>query len=401
MIDRHSRPSPPDGECDGELHTAQSQVDVADERASICVPSLHEGHGAFQLFTEGDELYDAMISSIEGAERDIEMESYIFAPDEVGRRFAAALAAKALAGIHVRLHLDAFGSGSPAFDVIRRKLELAGVRFKWFHPFRWLHPLEYIQRNHRKLLVVDGREAFLGGFNIRRLNSRQLFGEKRQRDTHVRVPGELARVASALFDRLWNGATPIQPDAIPETPTGLEALLVPSSSRLCRQRLACLHAGLIERSRRYLVFTSPYFTPGTLVEMALRNAAKRGVEVRLLVPRTGDPPVAGWATRASYEPLLAAGARVYEYLARQLHAKASVVDGEWSVIGSANLDHLSLFVNQELVLIARDRDLAEALRAQHEQDLHDAGEVTLPRWRLRGWSERGLEMLGRAARRFL
>lgn len=135
--------------------------------------------------------------------------------------------------------------------------------------------------------------------------------------------------------------------------------------------------------------------------MALRNAARRGVEVRLLVPRTSDPPVAGWATRAAYEPLLPAGARVYEYVARQLHAKTSVVDGEWAVIGSANLDHLSLFVNQELVLIARDRSLAQALHVHHEQDLQDAAQVTLLQWRLRGWGERGLEMLGRAACRLL
>ena len=376
-------------------------VEIAGERAWFCLPSLREGHGAFQLFSEGDQLYDAMISTIESAQRDIGMESYIFAPDEVGRRFAAALAAKARDGVNVRLHLDAFGSKLPAFAAIRGELERAGVRFKWFHPFRWFHPFEYVQRNHRKLLVVDSCEAFLGGFNIRRLNSRKLSGEGRQRDTHVRVPAELARVASLLFDRLWNDATPIGPEAIPETPTGLEALLVPSYSRRCRQRLACLHAGLIAGAQRYLAFTSAYFAPGTLVETALRNAARRGVAVRLLVPHTGDPPVAGWATRAAYEPLLAAGVRVYEYLARQLHAKTSVVDGEWAIIGSANLDHLSLFVNQELVLIARDRGLAEALRTHHERDLQAAAQVTLDQWRLRGWRERFLEILGWAARWFL
>ncbi|HZP08287.1 phospholipase D-like domain-containing protein [Methyloceanibacter sp.] len=188
------------------------------------MPSLREGRGAFKLFTEGDEIYDAMIGAIESAEHDIGMESYIFPADEVGQRFAAALAAKARTGVHVRLHLDAFGSDFPAFGDIRHDLELAGVKFKWFRPFRWLHPLEYIQRNHRKLLVVDGREAFLGGFNIRRLNSRKLSGEGRQRDTHVRVPGELARVAAILFDRLWNDATPVRPETIPDTPSGLEAL---------------------------------------------------------------------------------------------------------------------------------------------------------------------------------
>jgi cardiolipin synthase len=401
MTDRNDRPAPAEDKRNTDSAAACREADIASGRAQFCVPSLREGRGTFRVFIEGDELYDAMFDAIVGAERDIGMESYIFATDEVGQRFAAGLADKARAGLQVRIHLDAFGSGFAAFADIQRHLELAGAKFKWFHPFRPLHPLEYLQRNHRKLLVVDGREAFLGGFNLRRLNSRKLLGESRQRDTHVRVEGPLARVAFLLFDQLWNDATPIHPDAIPETPQGLDAILVPSYSRNCQQRLACLYASLIEGSQRHLAITSPYFAPGTLIETALRNAAARGVEVRLLVPRTGDPLVAGWATRAAYEPLLAAGVRVYEYLARKLHAKSSVVDGEWSVIGSANLDRLSLFVNQELVLVARDRDLAEALRVQHEQDTREAAQVMPSQWRLRGWRERGLELIGRTLRRLL
>jgi cardiolipin synthase len=143
-----------------------------------------------------------MIKAIESAQCDIRMESYIFAADEIGARFVAALGAKARAGIDVRLHLDAFGAGQRGFRKFRREMESSGVRFRWFRPFRARHPLRYLQRNHRKLLVVDGREAFLGGFNIRRLNSRRLHGETRQRDTHVRVSGPLATLAIGHFDRL-------------------------------------------------------------------------------------------------------------------------------------------------------------------------------------------------------
>ena len=389
-------PRPCYGSCKPVPLTPAEGHQVARDRERICVPILREGYGAFRVFTEGDELYDAMVDAIAGAERDIGMESYIFAADEVGQRFAAALAAKARAGVQVRLHLDALGSGTTAFADIQSHLELAGVKVKWFHHFRWLHPLEYLQRNHRKLLVVDCRDAFLGGFNIRRLNSRKLSGKSRQRDTHVRVEGPLARVASQLFDQLWNDAAPIHPDAIPETPGGLEALLVPSYSRHCQQRLACLYAGLIERSQRYVALTSPYFVPGPLIERAIRNVAARGVEVHLLVPRKGDPPIAGWASRAAYAQLLAEGVSVYEYVKRKLHAKALVVDGEWVVIGSANLDRLSLFVNQELVLIARDRNLGEALCVQNEEDIRNAAQVIPSQWRLRGWGERGLELIGRS-----
>jgi cardiolipin synthase len=123
--------------------------------------------------------------------------------------------------------------------------------------------------------------------------------------------------------------------------------------------------------------------------------------VRLLVPRQGDPAVAGWATRAAYESLLAAGVRIFEYRPRKLHAKTSVIDDEWAIVGSANLDHLSLFVNQELVLIARDPELAKDLCAEYHRDLEGTSEVSLSKWRRRGLVERGLETIGRAARSIL
>lgn len=381
--------------------TSEEGLQVARDRAWVCVPSLREGRGAFRLFTEGDELYDAMITAIEGANDAVKIESYIFSPDPVGRRFAAVLEAKARAGLDVRLHLDAFGSGFAEFAETRGKLERAGVKFKWFHPFVWRHPLQYFQRNHRKLMVIDSCAAFLGGFNIRQLNSRRLSGVHRQRDTHVQVPGRLASLASLHFDQLWQDATPINPLAIPDTHPGDDALLVPSYSRHCRQRLACLYAGLIERAQRDLVFTSPYFAPGPHIELALQNAARRGVRVSVLLPHKGDPMVGGWATRAAYEPLLAAGVSVFEYLPRKLHAKTCAIDGEWAVIGSANLDHLSLFVNQELILVAHDRNLAESLCLQHDRDLQDSVQVSLAQWRARGWRDRALEMLGGGFRSFL
>jgi cardiolipin synthase len=129
-------------------------------------------------------------------------------------------------------------------------------------------------------------------------------------------------------------------------------------------------------AQTHVYLTSPYFSPGTVVDRALQAAARRGVDARLLVPRRSDPPVAGWATRAAYAHLLSAGVRVYEYLPRQLHAKTSVIDAAWSIVGSANLDYRSLFINQELVLIARDRTLAEQLQAQYLGDLAEAAEIT-------------------------
>ncbi len=371
------------------------------DAADVCVPRLTEGRGTFRLFTEGDELYDTMVGAIERARERVRLELYIFAADEVGRRFARALVARARAGVEVRVHLDAVGAAFRPLAAVARELVEAGVRLRWYQPWSWRRPFRYARRTHRKLLVVDDEEAFLGGFNIDRENSRALEGEGRTRDTHVAVRGELARLAAALFDRLWDGRPPPDAGAIPDDASPLEALLVPNASRRCQQRLVCLHAGLIAAARRSVYVTTPYFCPGTLVDEALQAAARRGVDARLLVPRMSDPSILGWVTRAAYEGLLAAGVRVFEYLPRKLHAKTSVVDDQWSVIGSANLDHLSLFVNHELVLLAREPALALALREAYRRDLVEAEEVRLTAWRHRGWRERGLEALGRTFRRLL
>lgn len=372
---------------------------IAGDRACICLPQLRRGKGSFQLFVEGEDLYDAMIPAIESAQSEVRFESFIFAADTIGRRFAEALGAKARSGVRVRASFDSRGAAFRASPELYGRLVEHGVEIHWYHSWSWRHPTRYLRRNHRKLLVIDEREAFLGGFNIRLENSRKLYGEGRQRDTHVSVRGELARLAALLFDRMWSDSEKFHLAAVPQDPSRFEGLLVPNFSRRCQKVLACLYAGLLRNSSEFVYMTSPYFGPGTDVERAMREAALRGVDVRLLLPRYSDPHFVGWTTRSAYEDLLAAGVKIYEYLPRKLHAKTSVIDGEWSIVGSANLDYLSLFVNHELVLFARDEELGEALRAQYHVDLRDSEQVLLPRWRRRGRRERFLEMVGRAARR--
>jgi cardiolipin synthase len=345
-----------------------------------------------------------MIAAIEAAHRSVRLESFIFAADEVGWRFGKALSAKARAGVEVRCHLDARGAATGYAPDLYRDMVESGVRLKWYRPWSWRHPSRYFQRNHRKLLVIDELEVFLGGFNIRRENSRVLYGEGRQRDTHVAVRGQLARYAAILFDRTWDH---------PERPSdGLELIAgdlsefdpqrVPNLACLIWKDIACFYGRLIGRSARHAYITTPYFCPGSMVHRAARQAARRGVDVRLLVPRDSDPPFVGWLTRSGYTSLTRDGVRVYEYLPPprgRLHAKTAVIDGEWCVIGSANLDRLSLFVNHELVLLARDRPLGDALRDQFFRDLADAAEVQPSVWAERGWAERGVEAIGWVARK--
>jgi cardiolipin synthase len=348
----------------------------------------------FRLFTEGDELYEAMLASIAEARESIRLETFIFAADAVGWQFAEALAGKAREGVDVRFQFDARGSATGASPELYAYLTDAGVKLKWFHEWSWWHPYRYFQRNHRKLLIIDERELFLGGANICAENSRAQFGDNRQRDTHVFVASELAKQASLLFDHTWE-----HPDVRHKQ---ARARRIPEFSGIYHGRMSTLYALAMRRASRRLYITSPYFSPGSPVERAMRRAARRGVDVRLLVPRNSDPPFVGWMTRSAYSSLMRAGIRVYEYLpGRKLHAKTIAIDDEWSMIGSANLDHLSLTINHELVLVARDRSLANELQRAFIADLERSEEVQPAQWAKRGRGAIMLEMIGWTARKLL
>jgi cardiolipin synthase len=229
---------------------------------ALCVPDLNVGNNWLRLFTEGDDLHDAMISAIEGAQRSIRLEVFIFAADEIGWQFARTLSAKARAGVEVRFHFDSRGAATRYSPDLFREMADAGVKLKWYRPWSWRHPSRYFQRNHRKLLVIDEQELFLGGFNIRRENSRTFYGEGRQRDTHVSVRGELARHASALFDQMWDDPEHPYADGATEQASVFDPPLVPSFVCLGWKRIACLYAGLIESFVRHVYITTPYFVPG-------------------------------------------------------------------------------------------------------------------------------------------
>ncbi len=350
-----------------------------------------------QLYTEGDHLFEAMLAAIEGAQEQVWMETYIFADDEVGRRFARALSERARAGVEVRLLVDALGSLFQFYRSLGPELGQSGVQVRHFHPWHWREPLRYNRRDHRKLLVVDGHQAFLGGFNIHRQSSRRYFGAERWRDTHASFQGLLARQAAELFDAFWRGDR----RWLPYNDGRKSSVLVPNQTRSCRRRLACLYKDLLSSAKKQVCLTTPYFVPDHRTQKALLAAVKRGVDVRLLVPRTSDVRLAGWAANAVYAHLLDAGVRIYEYLPRMLHAKVAIVDGNWATLGTANLDYRSLFQNYELNLVSRDPDLCSRLQAQFELDVAEASAVCATRWRNRRWIPRLAELLGWSVRRWL
>ena len=361
-----------------------------------CVPSLTVEHGPFALFTEGDVLYEAMLASIAAAQHTISLESFLFADDEIGRRFGEALVERVRAGIEVRLLIDAAGSLFWISRSLERYLREHGVRVRWFHRWSWRNPFRYNLRDHRKLLVVDGKQAYLGGFNIHRENSRAIFGEKRWRDTHVRVSGDIAVEAAELFDAFWKGKL----DWLPKHESAVDAL-IPNNTPVCRQLLHCLYMDAFQLASKSVYLTTPYFVPDRRTQRVLKETAKRGVDVRLLVPSKNHPLFVQWAARAAYANLLRAGVRIYEYLPRMLHAKTAVVDGVWATLGSANLDYRSFFLAYELNLVSRNPDLCRQLQNQFIHDISEAEEIFQCTWAKRPWRQHVAETAGWLARRWL
>ena len=393
--ERSSRLARFDAPAEGRENALRSYYGVAGEDPADCAPTLRPASAGLPLYVEGDDLYEAMLASIAGARREAWLESYIFADDAIGRRFATALGERARAGVDVRVHIDAAGSLFWASRRLARELVLAGAQVRWFHRWSWRDPLRYNRRNHRKLLVVDGAEAYIGGFNIHVQNSRAHYGEQRWRDTHVRLTGAAARQAAGLFEAFWAGDRQWAPALAPEA----DGILLPSNTRRCRAVLRCLYDQAFGDARRQALITTPYFVPDHKLQARLVETAGRGVDVCLLVPHKSDVRLAQWAGRAAYQRLLRGGVRIFEYLPRVLHAKTIVTDGAWAVVGTANLDYRSLFLNYELTLVSRDTALCARLERQFAADLAESREVGLDA--SPAWPERVANGVGWLARRWL
>ncbi|MCC6544439.1 MAG: phosphatidylserine/phosphatidylglycerophosphate/cardiolipin synthase family protein [Nitrospirae bacterium] len=363
----------------------------------LCIPALVPGNDSLHLFTEGDVLYEAMLGSISRARNNILLESYIFSDDEIGWKFAETLAEKARAGLEVLLHLDAAGTLLRGGRKLGKYLRGHNVDIKWFHRWSWFDPLRYNRRQHRKLLVVDKSDAYIGGFNIHRQSSHAVFGRERWRDAHVRFGNSLALQAAEMFYAFWDGDVRW---TMPEN-NDATSVLVPNSTAECRYLLNCFIISMLVSARHFVYLTTPYFVPDNRTLKVLTDSAGRGVDVRILVPAKSNVPLAHWAGHHLYSTLLNAGVRIYEYQPGLMHAKTIVVDNSWGTVGSSNFDYRSFFSNYELNMITRDNVLCRKLRNHFLEDLSQAEEVTDGRWSARGLTSQILESAGWLLRRWL
>lgn len=341
-----------------------------------------------QILVNGNDTFESIFEAIEQAKSSIHLEYYIVESDEIGSRIAEALIAKAQSGVEVRLIYDDVGSWGLSPKYVER-LRLAGVKVCCFMPvvFPWFtSKVNY--RNHRKILVVDGRVAFTGGINIA---DRYLKGNKHGiwRDTHLRVEGEAAKMLQAIFVTDWNFLSPKENLGIKRYFPKSEAVgylpMQIASSGPDSDWASIMQAffAAITRAKDHIYISTPYFLPNQAILVALKVASLKGLKVKILIPSRSDSKVVYWATRSYVGELLDAGIKIYMYRKGFNHSKLIMIDGDFCSIGSANMDIRSFEDNFEVTALIYDRPTTAILERQFEVDMADSREITVKYWKNR------------------
>ena len=350
------------------------------------------GDGTVRTYTFGQDLYDDMLAAIDSAEQRILFESYIWKADATGEAFKDALSRAAGRGVEVYAVYDGFANlvvsplfkrFGPRLKVLEYPLYNAGWRF---------FDLRRYGRDHRKILVVDDQVGFVGGYNIGSAYATEW------RDTHVRITGPGVFDLARTFADFWNlnrrprhGARPL----LLETAADWEPRIrvhrnVP---RLWMFPIRSMYLEAVARASDRIWMTHAYFIPDPDFIDAITDAARRGVDVRLLLPATSNHVIADWLSRGYYGEMLAAGVRIFRFQGAMVHAKTSTIDGRWSTVGTANIDRLSMTGNYEVNVEFIDASMAAQMERIFATDLTNAVELTAETWAARGVHRKFTEMV--------
>ncbi len=422
-LSRQARPAPQLEGARGPLSAAQSKAVLERLKSTTKETGIFERHLALEeeivgrplttgnrvvLLKDGPATYRAMFAAIEAARDHINMETYIMEDDDVGHRFAQALIAKQREGVQVNLIRDSVGTfgTEPAFF---ERLLNAGIKVLEFNP---VNPLdarkdwEWNQRDHRKLLIVDGRTAFLGGINISSVYSGGSFSQRSRkpaarqnpegavngsdtgpawRDTDLQLQGPVVAELQKLFLAAWDSQ---KGDALPEKnyfprleSVGKEVVRAIGSSP--EEPFSAMYATLlsaIASAETSVSLTNAYFVPDPQLLAALSAAAGRGVDVKLILPSQTDSWLVFHAGRGFYDPLLSAGVKLFERRGVILHSKTALIDGVWATVGSTNLDWRSFLHNHELDAVVLGAEFGAQLQAMFDADLAASDAITLEQW---------------------
>jgi cardiolipin synthase A/B len=356
--------------------------------------------GEATLLQNGDAFFTAMLGAIRGARDTINFETYIFEPDEVGREFMEAFKERARAGVQVRLLIDGFG-GIKLTKKYRDDLSRAGVMVRRFRPIALRNLVRIYRREHRRATVIDGNIGFTGGAAISAKWKGNVRNQHEWRDNMVRITGPMVAGIQSAFAAHWvycTGEVLVGTKFFPplEQDSNLCGVSVVSSPSDSLQPIRLLFWLSFSNARKRLWISNSYFIPDHRLRKAVIDRAQRGVDVRILVPgnHTDAVPVQA-AGRSYYGELLEAGVRIFEYQRSMMHAKTVVIDGIWSIVGSANLDERSMELNEENVLGIADLSLADAIEEGLSADFEHSREIRLNQWRKRSIFRRMFEAMAK------
>src|SRR5262245_1487650 len=372
------------------------------------------------LLKNGAETYRAMFGAIEGADDNINLESYEFMDDPIGQEFAEALIAKQRAGVQVNVIYDSFGSWSTPAAFFQRMRE-SGIRVLQFDPLRPAARRFHFataHRDHRKLMIIDGHTAILGGINLSDVNSsspssKSAKTESNQsevdlgswRDTDIEIEGPAVAECQKLFLEHWMNqrGRPLSPrryfPTLSEQGNDIVRIIGFAPGQLSLIYVTLISA--INNAETNVYITDAFFAPDAKMLDAMESAARRGVDVKLLVPGANTSSLVEAAGRSHYLNLLNAGVRVYEWRGNMLHAKTATVDHIWSTVGSSNLDWWSIARNDEVTATILSEGLGQEMDRMFRRDLGNATEIDPEQWKSRSSFERIYESFARMIQRML
>lgn len=382
------------------MERLQASVDPTDtlQRLNEVVESVTDSPltkgNKVTLLADGQAAYAAMFKAMEGAKHHINVETFIIDADEVGRKFSDLMLKKQAEGVQVHLIYDSVGSSANPASFFQR-LKDGGIQVVEFNPtnpfkahghWRLAHP------DHRKILVVDGRIAITGGINISSVYSSKLSGRDEDegeplpwRDTDVQIEGPAVAEFQKLFLETWSkqkGPALVERDYYPKMKEVGNALVrvVGSTPGTDNRITFIVYVAAITFAEHSIHLTNAYFIPDPQILKACQDAAKRGVDVKILLPETSDSALGLHAARYNYSELLKAGVRIYERQNALLHAKTAVIDDVWSTVGSTNMDYWSLLNDDEVNAVILSREFAAEMEKTFAKDLEESREIKKEAW---------------------
>jgi cardiolipin synthase len=338
------------------------------------------GENTVQIYAYGHDLYESMLSAIDTAQKSIYLETYIWKDDQVGQEFKQKLICKVNQGLDVYVIFDSFANTvvPHTFKVFPTNIHV--LKYQSFNkPWYIFDPRRYAL-DHRKILVVDNSIGFIGGFNLGTLY------ETTWRDTHMRVKGPATAHLAQSFIDFWNQHTPDHDHITQHHTRCFDPLINIRGNSAIRLTFPIrdMYIEAIDKAERSILLSNAYFVPDRVLLGALKAAAQRGVNVEILVPWISNHVIADWLTRGHFAECLKAGIHIFGYR-DMLHAKTCTIDGEWSTIGTANLDRLSSVGNYELNVEVYSKKLAYQMEELFKSDRSNSFELKLEQWLKRPW----------------